>query len=95
VRAQRFRRGGYALFEDDKLTRIERGIELTLDLSRSGGGPPAVYQRASQRLVVPQLPGLLAVVERTPDVYRYDRYFPAAVGRAEVLRLRASFRFAG
>jgi hypothetical protein len=27
-------------------------------------------------------------------VYRYDRYLPAEVGRASVLRLRAAFQFA-
>ena len=92
---QRFRRGGYALFQDDASRRLERGIELTLDLSRTAAGPPAVYQRYAEKLMVPQMPGLVALVERTEDVYRYDRYFPAEVGRAEVLRLRASFRFAG
>jgi hypothetical protein len=91
---QRFRRGGYSLFQDDALTRIERGIELTLDLSRAARGPPAVYQLLAEKLIVPQMPGLVALVERTPDLYRYDRYLPAFVGRAQVLRLRASFRYA-
>jgi hypothetical protein len=94
LRLQRFRPGCYALFQDDALTRLERGIELTLDLSRAVAGPPAVYQLFSQQLVVPQLPGLVALVERTADLYRYDRYLPVAAGRCEVFRLRAAFRFA-
>jgi hypothetical protein len=94
LRLQRFRRGGYSLFQDDDLTRLERGIELTLDLSRAARGPPVVYRRLEKELIVPQLPGLIALVERTKDLYRYDRYLPAFVGRAEVVRLRASFRYA-
>ena len=92
LRLYRFRRGGYSLFRDDAATRIETGIEVTLDLSRKMAGPPAVYQSsASHRLEVPQAPGLVAVVERNPGLFRYDRYLPAEVGRAEVLRLRAAF----
>jgi hypothetical protein len=112
LRLFRFRRGGYALFYDDALTRVIAGVEVTLDLSREMVGPPAVYEsdrRAAgatvwgplggqagpaQRLEVPQSPGLVAVVERGPSVYRYDRYLPAEVGRASVLRLRAAFQFA-
>jgi hypothetical protein len=45
-------------------------------------------------LAIPQAPGLVAVVERTPETFRYDRYLPAAVGRAAVLRLRAAFLYA-
>ena len=91
---QRFRREGYALFLDDARTRVERGIELTLDLSRDAAGPPAVYRRGANQIIVPQAPGLVALVERTPDLYRYDRYFTAQTGRAAVLRLRAAFRYA-
>jgi len=94
LRLFRFRRGGYALILDDALSRIEAGVELTLDLSREIAGAPVVYQRGPYFLVVPQLPGLVAVVERTPAVFRYDRYLPASVGRATVLRLRAAFRYA-
>jgi hypothetical protein len=111
LRLYRFRRGGYALFYDDALTRVTAGVEVTLDLSRAMSGPPAVYEsdrRAagatiwgplggqggpSQRLEVPQAPGLVAVVERGPSIYRSDRYLPAEVGRASVLRLRAAFLF--
>ena len=91
VRLQRFRRGGYSLFYDDAVTRLETGLELTLDLSRSIAGVPAVY---SSGLIVPQAPGIVAAVVRTPEIFRYDRYLPASVGRAQVLRLRAAFTFA-
>ena len=57
-------------------------------------GPPAVYQSGqTQRLEVPQAPGLVAAVERNPAMFRYDRYLPAEVGRASVLRLRAAFEY--
>ena len=93
LRLFRFRHRGYALFLDDALTRITTGVELTLDLSRQMCGPPSVYQSGpAQRLEIPQAPGLVAVVERTPAIWRYDRYLPAEVGDAEVLRLRAAFR---
>ena len=98
LRLYRFRHRGYSLFYDDALTRITAGVEVTLDLSRSMTGPPAVYQGgsfgSSGRLEIPQAPGLVAVVERGPSIFRYDRYLPAAVGRASVLRLRAAFAFA-
>ncbi len=95
LRLFRFRRGCYSLFYDDSLSRIEPGVEVTLDLSREMAGAPAVYQSGpTQLLVVPQVPGLVAAVERAPGVFRYDRYLPASVGRAAVLRLRAAFRYA-
>jgi hypothetical protein len=92
LRLQRFRRGGYALFHDDALTRgMARCVEVTLDLSHEMAGTPAIYRSREHQLVVPQSPGLVAVVRRTPGVLRYDRYLPAAVGRMQVLRLRAAF----
>lgn len=94
ARLFRFRRGGYALFYDDALTRLTAGVEVTLDLSEAPCGPPAIYQEPARRLEIPQAPGLVAVVERGPATYRSDRYLPAAVGGGEVLRLRAAFQFA-
>lgn len=95
LRLYRFRRGGYALFYDDALTRVQAGVEVTVDLSREMAGPPALYQLGpSQRLEIPQSPGLVAAVERGPSSWRYDRYLPAGVGRAQVLRLRAAYSFA-
>ena len=91
LRLFRFRRGGYALFYDDALTRLTTGVEVTLDLSEAPCGPPAIYQQPGGRLEIPQAPGLVAVVERGPSTFRYDRYFQAEVGDGEVLRLRAAF----
>lgn len=83
-----FRHRGYSLMLDDSITRVQEGVELMLDLSKAAAGPPVVWTGG---LEVPQIPGLLALVERTPATHRYDRYLPATVGRAEVLRLRAAF----
>ena len=95
LRLFRFRRGGYALFYDDALSRLTAGVEVTLDLSEELCGPPAVYQSGpGRRLEIPQAPGLVAVVERGPTTFRYDRYLPAEVGDGEVLRLRAAFHYA-
>ena len=92
LRLQRFRRGGYALLLDDARTRLATGIEVTLDLSESFAGPPAVYSAGPDlKLFIPQSPGLAAVVERTPYLTRYDRYLPQGVGRKQVVRLRAAF----
>ena len=52
-------------------------------------GPPAVYE--SPRVEIPQSPGLVAIVERGPSTFRYDRYLPASVGRSQVVRLRAAY----
>jgi len=93
-RLYRFRHRGYALFFDDAHSRLESGVELTLDLSPEMAGPPAIYQSSpTDRLEVPQVPGLVAIVQRNPAMYRYDRYFPAEVGRAAVLRLRVAFEY--
>ena len=78
----------------DELGVIRDNGKITLDLSREMRGPPAIYQSGpAQRLEVPQAPGLVAVVERNPAMFRYDRYLPAEVGRASVLRLRAAFEY--
>ncbi len=91
TRLFRFRHRDYSLLYDDALTRVREGVEITLDLSTDLGGPPAVYQDGTQRGEVPQVPGIVAVVERGPGTYRYDRYLPAAMGEGQVLRLRAAF----
>ena len=88
TRLYRLRHRSYSLHLDDALTRIESGVELMLDLSRELCSAPVIW---STGLQVPQIPGLLALVERTPAAHRYDRYLPASVGRATVLRLRAAF----
>ncbi len=84
----RLTRGDYSLQADDAETRIERGVELTLDLSsRATGEGDIVYGE----LVVPQLPGLLAAVVRTPQTFRYERYLPHSVGRTVIYRLRVAW----
>ena len=88
TRVIRLRPRSYALHLDDALARIERGVELMLDLSPDLGGPPVVW---TSGLRVPQMPGLLALVERTPTTYRHDRYLPESAGDATVVRLRAAF----
>jgi hypothetical protein len=66
-------------------TRIERGLEVICDLSTSAAGPQCFYGP----LVIPQLPGLLAVVERTPAIFRRDRYLTQSA--EPIVRLRAAF----
>lgn len=91
TRLVRLRWRSYSLFFDDAKTRIENGVELTLDLSRAAVGPAAIYEPG--RIEVPQAPGIVAVVERNPSMFRYDRYLPAQVGNASVLRLRAAYEY--
>ena len=91
ARVQRFEAQGYTLFADDEETRREGTLEVTLDLSSGVCGGPALYQSATERLLIPQSPGLAALVLRTPGLYRRDAYLPHDVGTAAVVRLRAVF----
>lgn len=85
TRLFRFRAGGYSLFADDAQTRVEPGIEVLCDLSDGAAGPPCFYGS----LTVPQLPGLVAVVERGAQIFRRDRYLTQ--GAKPIVRLRAAF----
>jgi hypothetical protein len=85
TRAFRFRPGGYSLFADDARTRAEARVEVICDLSASAAGPQCFYGQ----LAIPQLPGLVAVVERAPHLYRRDRYLTQ--GAAKIIRLRSTF----
>lgn len=85
TRLFRFRPGSYSLFADDARTRPERGVEVVCDLSEQGSGPQCFYGQ----LAIPQLPGLVAVVERTPAIFRRDRYLTQSA--AKIVRLRAAF----
>lgn len=85
TRLFRFRPGSYSLFADDARTRAQTRIEVTCDLSETAAGPQCFYGQ----LAIPQLPGLVAVVERTPEIFRRDRYLTQ--GAAKILRLRAAF----
>lgn len=93
----RFDRGGYALRLDD-FERRPQGplLEATLDLSASESQPAGtVYSEgadAGQRhLLVPQRPGVLALVLRGPQGVRCERYQSCLGGRAPAWRLRVSW----
>ncbi len=91
VRWLRFAHGDYALLWGDHATRRpEPHLELTLDFSsRATNEAEIVYTRGAEAaFVVPQWPGCLALVERPPDLLRYERYLTHRVGEAEVYRLR-------
>lgn len=84
----RLARGDYSLVLDDARTRIERGVELTLDLSaRATGEGNLVYGERE----VPQQPGLLAAVFRNAATSCYQRYLPHSVGSAVIYRLRVAY----
>jgi hypothetical protein len=85
TRLFRLRPGSYSLFADDARTRAQTRVEVVCDLSENAAGPQCFYGP----LVIPQLPGLVAVVERTPEIFRRDRYLTQ--GAAKILRLRAAF----
>jgi hypothetical protein len=90
-RLLRFRRGDYSLKYDDARTRTERGVELTLDLSARATFEGEIVYEGDSELVIPQRPGLLAVVLRTPGTFRYERYLTHALGRAVIHRLRVNY----
>lgn len=89
----RFTRGDYALVKDDTRTRAPgRAAELTLDVS-AAIFPEAeqVYGDGHDAVQIPQLPTLLAVVDRTPTSTRYERPLTIRSGDgAEIVRLRLS-----
>jgi hypothetical protein len=91
VRWTRLRRGDYSLLWDDHKSRPpERFVEATLDLSAGTTGQGHVIYTRGEHTVytAPQWHGGLALVERPPDVLRYERYLAHQVGDAEVWRLR-------
>lgn len=90
-------RGDYALVKDDVRTRPASAaplVELSLDLSEAfTGEAEQVYavpvgDGTEQAIVIPQMPGLLALVPRPPPMTRYDRPLTLRAGGAEVVRLR-------
>ncbi len=99
ARLHRLRQGDYALRWDDVCTRVERGrhLEATLDFSAAEISCAEVLYGDGREsaLVIPHLPGSMALVEREPlvrgtadEVLRYDRYLTHPVGAREVFRLR-------
>ena len=86
----RFGRGDYSLVKDDIRTRAPgRRVEIVLDLSVDmSGEAEVVYADGERTLVVPQIPRMLAVVDRSPTSTRYQR--PPTVrglGGNEIIRL--------
>lgn len=90
-------RGDYALVKDDVRTRPPSAaplVELSLDLSATFTGEAdqvfavPLGPGTERAIVIPQMPGLLAVVPRPPHMTRYDRPLTLRAGGAEVVRLR-------
>lgn len=92
----RFGRGDYALIKDDFGTRPPGDhVELTLDLSIAATGEAELVYAARPdgvALMMPQLPSMLLLVERTAASTRYDRPVTLRAGGAEVIRLRLWLR---
>ncbi len=87
----RLERGDYSLVYDDAQRRLERGVELILDLSARATGEGEIVYTGSDELVIPQLPGLLSAVVRAPATFRYERYLPHSLGRAVIYRMRVTY----
>jgi hypothetical protein len=98
LRWLRLAHGDYALTKDDhhqaRAGRPEgTHLELLLDFSAtSTGEAEIVYTDGTCQLAVPQLAGSVALVERRPGIYRYQRYLTHRVGDAEVWRLQLALR---
>ena len=89
-------RGDHSLRLDDALLRCkaERFLEVTLDFSaRTVADARVVYTVGTQTLILPHAPGIISLVERTPEVSRYDARLTHKTGRAEVFRLRLQLPF--
>jgi hypothetical protein len=87
-------RGDYSLVKDDSHTRVRgRHLELTLDLSAGNSGEAdVVYLDDHKGVSLPQITGVLGVIDRTPTSTRYLR--PPTVRSAsgcDVVRLIMSF----
>lgn len=95
ARWMRLRRGDYSLVKDDSRTRPPgRCIEVTLDVSSgSSGEAHVVYVLGMNALTVPQLPGLLGVVDRSPAMTRYHRPPTSrSQGGFDIVRLLMQFQ---
>jgi hypothetical protein len=94
VRAARWvhlARGDYALVKDDSRSKPPgTTVELTLDLSEAVTTESEIVyaEPDGSAREVPQLPGLLALVARTPATTRYERPLTHRAGGGEVVRLR-------
>lgn len=92
----RLRHGDYSLVKDDSRTRPPGGrhLELVLDLSAGNSGEAhVVYADGRTGLAVPQVTGLLAVVDRSPSIARYLRPPTIrSVGGFDIIRLILQFQ---
>lgn len=85
----------YALVRDDDQRRpaLAAWVEVILDLSTAAtGAAEVVYSGPDGAVALPQIPGLLAVVGRSGETRRYERYLSHQVGRARVHRLTLVLR---
>ncbi len=90
ARWQRLRHRDFMLMKGDAKDRLATPhVEVTLDLSAAAtAGAELVYTDGYESWVVLQEPGSVAIVEREPWLYRYDRYLNIAVADKVVHRLR-------
>jgi hypothetical protein len=87
----RFSHRSYQLTKDDARERplAARHIELIYDFSPAMlGTGEVIYTDGREIWLVPQVPGVIALIEREPWLYRHARYFDHTVGDAVVYRLR-------
>lgn len=87
----RLRHRDYALIKADAKTRVAEAahVELTLDFSsHATGQAEIVYTDGVVSWVVAQEPGSVAIVERAPWLYRYERYLDHRVAQGSIYRLR-------
>lgn len=91
----RQRRGDYSLVKDDSRTRPPGPlVELALDVSSGASGEAeAVFLDGTASFVMPQIPGVLAVVERSATTVRYLRPPTVrGVGGHDVIRLFLQYK---
>ncbi len=84
----RFRHRDYSL---TKTAREVAGphVEVTVDFSaRTTEQAEIVYTDGVESWIVPQLAGSVAIVEREPWLYRYERYLDHRIGDGAVYRAR-------
>lgn len=87
----RFRHRDYQLTKDDARERPldARHVELLYDFSRAMlGKGEVIYTDGRESWIVPQVPNVVALVEREAWLYRHARYLDHTIGDALVYRLR-------
>lgn len=86
----RFRHRDYQLTKDDARERpLTTHVELVYDFSLAMLGKGEVtYTDGRETWLVPQVPSIIALVEREPWLYRHVRYLDHTIGDALIYRLR-------